>query len=84
MERVKKEHKEIILEKINPDTHEISWNEEGVPYKFKKKSEIKKGKKARASGSRFELQVRKDLENKGWIVDKWNNNVEFEGDEDAI
>ena len=36
------------------------------------------GKKNKASGARFELKVRKDLESKGWIVDKWSNNVEFE------
>ena len=36
-----------------------------------------RGKKARASGQRFELKVRKDLESKDWIVDKWSNNVEF-------
>ncbi len=36
------------------------------------------GKKNRAAGQRFELKVRKDLESKGWIVDKWSNNVEFE------
>ena len=35
------------------------------------------GKKSRASGAAFELRVRKDLEKKGWIVDKWSNNVEF-------
>lgn len=36
----------------------------------------KQGKKNRASGAAFELRVRKDLESKGWIVDKWGNNVE--------
>ncbi len=35
-----------------------------------------RGKKARASGQRFELKVRKDLEEKKWIVSKWMNNVE--------
>ena len=35
----------------------------------------KQGKKNRQSGQRFELKVRKDLESKGWIVDKWSNNV---------
>ncbi len=33
------------------------------------------GKKNRAAGVRFELRVRKDLEEKGWIVSKWMNNV---------
>ena len=37
----------------------------------------KQGKKNRQAGARFELKVRKDLESKGWIVDKWSNNVEF-------
>ena len=36
-----------------------------------------RGKKARASGARFELKTRADLENKGWILDKWNNNVDL-------
>ncbi len=35
------------------------------------------GKKNRAAGQRFELKVRKDLESKGWVVDRWSNNVEF-------
>ncbi len=35
------------------------------------------GKKNRAAGTRFELKVRKDLEEKGWVVSKWMNNVEF-------
>lgn len=36
------------------------------------------GKKNRAAGQRFELKVRKYLEEKGWIVDKWTNNIELE------
>jgi len=39
---------------------------------------VKRGKKSRASGAAFELRVRKDLEEKGWIVAKWSNNVEFD------
>jgi len=35
------------------------------------------GKKSRATGQRFEKKVRADLEKKGWIVDKWTNQVEF-------
>ena len=34
-----------------------------------------RGKRARASGARFELKIRKDLESKGWIVLKNPNNV---------
>lgn len=40
------------------------------------------GKKNRASGSAWERRVRLDLESKGWIVDRWGNNVEW--DEDNI
>jgi len=36
------------------------------------------GKKNRAAGGRFELKVRAELEKQGWIVSKWQNNVEFE------
>ncbi len=71
-----KERKEEILEKLEKagsEEYETHW-ENGVPVS-KKKEEIKKGKKSRASGLSFELKVRKDLEGKGWIVDKWSNNV---------
>jgi len=44
---------------------------------LKKKANVKRGKKAKASGAQFELRVRKDLEEKGWIVDKWSNNVDL-------
>tara|TARA_Y100000296_G_C5174178_1_gene259044 strand:+ start:2162 stop:2587 length:426 start_codon:yes stop_codon:yes gene_type:complete len=36
------------------------------------------GKRNRAAGARFELKIRKDLEKKGWIIDKWSNNVDLE------
>lgn len=36
------------------------------------------GKANRAAGARFELKVRKDLEDDGWIVDKFTNNVDLE------
>ena len=42
-----------------------------------KESKAKMGKKSKASGSAFELRVRKDLEGMGFICDKWSNNVEF-------
>lgn len=45
---------------------------------LKKKEKIKKGKQSRAAGGQFELRVRKDLEEKGWIVDKWSNNIDLE------
>jgi hypothetical protein len=81
MEKVKRENKEKIMEMIrkagDPNNYEISWDEKGIP-KFKKKSEIKKGRSSKARGARFELKVRRDLESKGRIVDKWNNNVDLE------
>ena len=40
-----------------------------------KQKNIKRGKKARASGGRFELKIHKDLEKKGWILIKNPNNV---------
>lgn len=43
-----------------------------------KKEFSKQGKRNRASGARFELKVRGDLESQGWIIDKWTNNVDFE------
>ncbi len=35
------------------------------------------GKRNRAAGKRFEAKVRADLEIKGWIIDKWTNNVDL-------
>lgn len=85
MERIDKENKEKIMEmikKAGSDEYETSWDR-GIP-KSKKKSEIKKGKISRAAGARFELKVRKDLEDKGRIVDKWNNNIDLEKREMVI
>jgi len=45
---------------------------------LKKKSKILSGKKSRTRGGVFEMRVRKDLEEKGWIVDKWSNNVDLD------
>ncbi len=36
------------------------------------------GKLSRAQGARFELKVRKHLEENGWIADKWTNNIDLE------
>jgi len=82
MKRVKKENKEKIMEmirKAGSEEYETSWNKGGVFSTSKKKSNVKRGKSSRAAGSRFELRVRKDLEEKGRIVDKWSNNVDLEG-----
>jgi len=52
-------------------------NREDCSIKMKNPKNIKRGKRAKASGADFERRVRKDLEEKGWIVSKWPNNVEF-------
>lgn len=44
---------------------------------LKRKDKIIRGSKSRAAGGAFELKVRKDLEEKGWIVDKWSNNLDL-------
>ena len=45
--------------------------------KLKDPKRVSQGKKNRAAGARFELKVRKDLEDKNWIVSKWMNNVDL-------
>jgi hypothetical protein len=44
----------------------------------KKRNYSKQGKRNRAAGNRFERKVRKDMEAKGWILDKWTNNIDLE------
>jgi hypothetical protein len=50
---------------------------------MKKESEKKKidyskqGKRNRAAGVRFEAKVRENLEEMGWIVNKWMNNIDY-------
>ena len=77
---MKNENKEKIMEMIqkagDPDNYETSWNEKGLP-ESKSKINIKRGGLSRAQGARFELKVRKDLEEKGKIVDKWTNNIDL-------
>jgi hypothetical protein len=75
-----KKRKEEILERLkqaNSEDYETSWNEKGIPIS-KSKKKIEKGKKSRSTGGTFELRVRKDLETKGFIVDKWSNNLDLE------
>ena len=43
-----------------------------------KKQFSSQGKKNRAAGARFEAKVRKKLEEMGWIIGKWMNNVDYE------
>ena len=55
------------------ETKDSSLNEEKLKVNYSKQ-----GKKNRASGARFELKVRKDLEEKGWTIAKWTNNIDLE------
>ena len=41
---------------------------------------VEQGKKNRKSGTDFERRVRKDLEENGWFVTKFMNNIELYGD----
>lgn len=77
--------KEIAREKVMEEikraaskNYVTEWDAEGRIAIQKDKSKIKKGKKSKAGGGQFELRVRKDLEAKGWIVDKWSNNFDLE------
>lgn len=84
MKRVKKENKEKIMDmiqKAGSEEYETSWNKAGKFSTSKKKSNVEKGKNSKAKGVRFELKVRRDLESKGRIIDKWNNNVDLENGE---
>jgi hypothetical protein len=68
-----------VLEEIkraSEESYETIWDEQGRIAIQKKKSEMKKGKESRASGAQFESRVRKDLEERGWVVSKWSNNVD--------
>jgi len=77
---MEKERREEILEKIRKagsEEYVTDWDKEGKIGTQKKKSEMTKGRKAKSKGGQFELRVRKDLEEKGWVVDKWSNNVDL-------
>lgn len=41
-------------------------------------SKSSQGKKNRAAGGRFELKVRSEMENLGWIVSKWMNTIDYD------
>lgn len=66
-----------IVNKAGSDEYVTTWDENGIA-KSKKKTEIKKGKSAKARGAKFELMVRKELEEKGFVMAKWMNNVDLE------
>ena len=69
-----------FLEEIKRASNEeyiTEWDNEGRIGIQKKTSNIKRGSVSKSSGGAFELRVRKDLEEEGWIVDKWSNNVDM-------
>lgn len=66
------------IEKANSGEYETEWTDTGRIGIQKRKSMMKTGSKSRAQGGQFELRVRKDLEAKGWIVDKWSNNLDLD------
>jgi hypothetical protein len=81
LEREKKLRRKDFLEEIRKasnEKYETDWDGAGKIIKQKKKSKIQKGKKSRSAGGQFEARVRKDLEEKGWVVDKWSNNIDLE------
>ena len=65
------------LKTPNEQTEYKTVFEEDGSIKFVKKEDVNRGKKSRSKGGQFELRVRKDLEEKGWIVDKWSNNIDL-------
>jgi len=78
--REKELHRKDVLDEIDraaSSDWETHWDNDGRIATQKKKSKMRRGSKSRAHGGQFELRVRKDLEDKGWIVDKWSNNVDL-------
>ncbi|MCH7850316.1 MAG: hypothetical protein IH845_01605 [Nanoarchaeota archaeon] len=77
----KKLNRDDFLEQIrraSDEEYKTEWDDFGRVGEQKKKSKMEKGAKSKARGGQFELRVRKDLEEKGWIVDKWSNNLDLE------
>ncbi len=67
--------KPTFSENKDPDSgNDLRHNDSGSAFILSDK--VTMGKKSRRDGMRFETKVRKDLEAKGWIVDKWTNNLQ--------
>ena len=45
-----------------------------------KKEKQALGKRSRKMGKDFEVRVRRDLEASGWVVNRWSNDIDFDGD----
>jgi len=65
------------LKKLNKEI-ESNKKTELKEDKIKFEENSKRGKNNRVKGQKFESQVRKNLEDLGWIVDKWTNTVDYE------
>ncbi|MCK4997641.1 hypothetical protein KAS08_05025 [Candidatus Pacearchaeota archaeon] len=77
----KKLKRKDFLEEIEKATNEeyiTEWDSEGKIGIQKKKSNVKRGAVSKSAGNAFEAKVRKDLIEKGWIVDKWSNNLDLD------
>jgi hypothetical protein len=73
------EEKDGILktaQKIETGEYAVSWDEKGKPL-LKEKKKVAEGKKSKKKGLDFESKVRVGLEEKGWIVSKWPNQVDL-------
>jgi hypothetical protein len=57
--------------------HDVTFDDSGKLV-LKKKINVNRGAKSKSAGNQFEARVRKDLDEKGWIVDKWTNNLDLE------
>jgi len=78
--REKELHRKDVLDEIEraaSSEWETIWDDDGRIAMQKNKSKMRRGKRSKVGGGNFELRVRKDLEEKGWIVDKWSNNVDL-------
>jgi hypothetical protein len=69
---VKKE-KKVDIEKEVENTPK-----EEIPEEKKKTNYSKQGKLNRLAGRKFEAKVRAELENLGWVIDKWTNTVDYQ------
>lgn len=82
MKKLNQKKVDELIKNITDDDKEVTWIE-GQP-RFKSVKKKKRGKRSKSKGNRFELKVRRDLEEKGRFVDKWNNNVDLEKNELVI
>ena len=79
-QREEKLQRKDFLEEIkraSSQEYVTEWDDKGRIGVQKKRVNMKRGSVSKGAGGAFELRVRKDLEEKGWIVDKWSNNIDL-------